>query len=65
MKEKILNYLKEHKNARLREMIAPVGATRSELARLLFTMKEEGLIESTLYRDMANMEIYDMWNIKA
>lgn len=66
MKEQILNYLRTCPNGARQRVIA--GALRvwtadGELIKALHELQKEGKVKSTVYRDMANMEQYLIWEV--
>lgn len=66
MKEQILNYLRTCPNGSRQREIADalcVWTASSELIKSLRELKQEGLIKSTLYRDIGNMEQYYIWEV--
>ena len=66
MKEQILNYLHTCPNGSRQRMIASalrVWTADSELIKSLHELERDGKVKSTLYRDMANMEQYLIWEV--
>lgn len=64
IREKVLTELARSPR-RARELAPHVGLTRMECIEVLHVMEDEGLVTRTIYRDYANMEIYDLWKPKA
>lgn len=63
LKDKILEALKDSNGMRLRELFPQVNATRLETLDALFALQREGLVEPITIRDIANMELYNLWKI--
>ena len=66
MKEQILKHLRTCPNGSRQRMIAEalgVWTADSELIKALHELEFAGLVKSTLYRDMANMEQYLIWEV--
>lgn len=66
MKEQILNYLRTCPKGSRQRMIASalrVWTADSELIKALHELERDGKVKSTLYRDMANMEQYLIWEV--
>lgn len=66
MKEKILTALRARPNGmRLRELGSECGTWHPNLLPTIYELLDAGLITRTSYRDMANMEFYDIYKIGA
>lgn len=66
MKEQILNHLRTCPNGSRQRMIASalgVWTADSELIKSLHELEREGLIKSTLHKDIGNMEQYYVWEV--
>jgi transposase len=64
MEEKILDYLRTSPNgARKREIAKHLQTSIVQILNAMSCLEREGLIFSTTYRDMANMELYDIFQI--
>lgn len=66
MKERILNHLRTCANGSRQRMIADalgLWTADSELIKALHELEFEGKVKSRLYRDMANMEQYLIWEV--
>ena len=65
MKNQILDILREYPTGlRLRSIGAQLGVWHIKLVGAICELENEGLVYSTPYRDMANMEFYDIWKIR-
>ena len=66
MKEQILKHLSTCPNGSRQRVIAGaigVWTANSELIKALHELEKAGKVKSTLYRDMANMEQYLIWEV--
>lgn len=66
MKEQILKHLSTCPNGSRQQAIADalgVWTASSELVKALHELEKAGKVKSTLYRDMANMEQYLIWEV--
>lgn len=66
MKEQILDHLRTCPNGSRQRMIASalgVWTANSELIKSLHELEREGLIKSTLHKDIGNMEQYYVWEV--
>ena len=65
MKEQIIKIISEHPGLRKREIASYLGIHHFKIISLLNEMEQDGLIAHENYRDMANMEFYDKYYIRA
>ena len=66
MKEQMLKHLSTCPNGSRQRVIAAalgVWTANSELIKALHELEKAGKVKSTLYRDMANMEQYLIWEV--
>ena len=64
MEEKILNYLRTRPHgARKREIARHLQTSVVQILNAMSRLERKGLIVSTTYRDMANMELYSIFQI--
>ena len=63
IREKVLNELARSPR-RARELAPHIGLTRMECIEVLHVMEDEGLVTRRAYRDIGNMEFYDLWEVK-
>ena len=64
MKEQILAVLAKHPNGlRLRSIGYELHVWHCSLAKDVAELEREGRITARTYRDMANMEMYDIWRL--
>lgn len=66
MKEQILKHLSTCPHGSRQRVIADalgVWTASSELVKALHELERDGKVKSTLYRDMANMEQYLIWEV--
>ena len=66
MKEQILKHLSTCPNGSRQRVIADalgVWTASSELIKALYELEKAGKIKSVLYRDIANMEQYLIWEM--
>lgn len=65
MKEQIIKIISEHPGLRKREIASYLGIHHFKIISLLSEMEKDGLITHENYSDMANMEFYDKYYIRA
>lgn len=62
MKKQILEELKKNpKGTRVRNLVSTLHYSRLKIITALHELSNENLVRSSLVRDMANMEMYDLW----
>lgn len=61
LREKLIENMKKEQNRGLRLRDFTCGGWRSERLAELCAMREEGLVYTKDFRDMANMEYYQKW----
>lgn len=63
---KVMNLLSKSPNGlRKREISSYTGIWVGDLVRVMDELEKDGCIIHTVYRDIANMERYDIYKIKA
>ena len=65
MKEQIIKIISENPGLRKREIASYLGIHHFKIVSLLNEMEQDGLITHENYRDMANMEFYEKYYIRA
>ena len=65
MKEQIIKIIFENPGLRKREIASYLGVHHFKIISLLNEMEQDGLITHKNYRDMANMEFYEKYYIRA
>ena len=66
MKTAIINYLRENPNQRRRVIASAVGVWQAdaEFLRIMYELRDAGLIVERFHQDMANMVAYYTYSIK-
>ena len=66
MKQEIINYLRENHNQRRRAIASAVGVWQAdaEFLRIMYELREAGLIVERFHQDMANMVAYYTYSVK-
>lgn len=67
LEEKIMNYISDHPGSRERDIANALHMNLTSL--ILFNafnnLVKNGVLHSEIYRDVDNMEFYDMWFVVA
>ena len=65
MREQIIKVLRQSVGMRKRDIAwrCQCGVTNSEFIKTMCDLDNEGIITRTTFRDIGNMEFYDIWKL--
>lgn len=64
MKIQVMKYVKQHPNARLREIGGGLGVWHIKLVPVVHELVDAGMLKVTTHNDPANMDSYLMYSVR-
>lgn len=64
MKKKIVDYVRKHPRARLREIGGALGVWHISLVKDIHELVDAGILVTELHSDPANMDTYIMYSVR-